>query len=157
MYVCICREPFLAETIFERHKQLEPKRHDGNQKEDIIFDFSVTRAISSPCSFSTANQWTRKVAAAAELDTFFLSCTRHCVCLCKSVCPREEQHENKYTVRMVGVTKAQQILQNRFGWKPIIISMSSQNLCRPARRKGNGKKKRRRRSQWEETLGVTWV
>lgn len=33
---------------------------------------------------------------------------------------------------MVGVTKAQQSLQNRFGWKPIIISMSSQNLCRPA-------------------------
>jgi len=32
---------------------------------------------------------------------------------------------------MVGVTKAQQILQNLFGWNPIIISMSSQNRCRP--------------------------
>ena len=36
------------------------------------------------------------------------------------------------TVRMDGVTKAQQILQNLFGWNPIIISMSSQNLCNPA-------------------------
>lgn len=35
------------------------------------------------------------------------------------------------TVRMVGVTKAQQTLQNMFGWNPIIISMSSQNLVRP--------------------------
>lgn len=40
--------------------------------------------------------------------------------------------QNICTVRIVGVTKAQQALQNWLGWKPIIISMSSQNLCRPA-------------------------
>lgn len=45
--------------------------------------------------------------------------------------------KNKHTVRIVGVTKAQQSLQNRFGWKPIIISMSSQNLCRPAKKEQN--------------------
>lgn len=41
---------------------------------------------------------------------------------------------------MVGVTKAQQSLQNRFGWNPIIISMSSQNLCRPAGGRREGRK-----------------
>lgn len=48
---------------------------------------------------------------------------------------------------MVGVTKAQQSLQNRFGWNPIIISMSSQNLCRPA---GAEERKGRREEEEEE-------
>lgn len=38
------------------------------------------------------------------------------------------------TVKMVGVTKAQQTFQKMFGWNPIIISISSQNLCKPAKR-----------------------
>lgn len=38
------------------------------------------------------------------------------------------------TVKMVGVTNAQQTFQKMFGWNPIIISISSQNLCRPADR-----------------------
>ncbi len=40
--------------------------------------------------------------------------------------------QGERTVRIVGVTKAQQTLQNLFGWNPIIISMSSQNRCSPA-------------------------
>lgn len=47
----------------------------------------------------------------------------------------------KHTVRIVGVTKAQHILQNLFGWKPIIISMSSQNRCKPAERARERKRK----------------
>lgn len=39
------------------------------------------------------------------------------------------------TVKMVGVTNAQQTLQNLFGWNPIIISISSQNLCKPVNNK----------------------
>lgn len=35
------------------------------------------------------------------------------------------------TVKIVGVTKAQQTRQNLLGWNPIIISISSQNLCNP--------------------------
>lgn len=38
------------------------------------------------------------------------------------------------TVKMVGVTNAQQTFQKMFGWNPIIISISSQNLCKPANR-----------------------
>lgn len=35
------------------------------------------------------------------------------------------------TVKIVGVTNAQQTRQNLLGWNPIIISISSQNLCNP--------------------------
>lgn len=49
---------------------------------------------------------------------------------------------------MVGVTKAQQSLQNRFGWKPIIISMSSQNLCRPALAEQKQEQQERRGREW---------
>lgn len=38
------------------------------------------------------------------------------------------------TVKMVGVTNAQQTFQKMFGWNPIIISISSQNRCKPANR-----------------------
>jgi hypothetical protein len=38
------------------------------------------------------------------------------------------------TVKMVGVTNAQQTFQKMLGWNPIIISISSQNLCKPANR-----------------------
>lgn len=87
--------------------------------------------------------------------------THPCVCACAQVCVCEgnEMRKNKHTVRIVGVTKAQQILQNRFGWKPIIISMSSQNLCRPAeknkeeekwsKRAGKTEREFKRRRQWE--------
>ena len=39
------------------------------------------------------------------------------------------------TVKIVGVTNAQQTLQNLLGWNPIIISISSQNLCNPVNSK----------------------
>lgn len=79
-----------------------------------------------------------------------------CACVCERVCvsecacmriPENEMSKNKHTVRMVGVTKAQHSLQNRFGWKPIIISMSSQNLCRPA--KEEEKREEIKEEKWE--------
>lgn len=73
--------------------------------------------------------------------------------------PGNEMSKNKHTVRMVGVTKAQHSLQNRFGWKPIIISMSSQNLCRPA--KEEEKREEIKEEKWvvsrEKAWSVTWV
>lgn len=45
-----------------------------------------------------------------------------------------ERRLSALTVKMVGVTNAQQTFQKMLGWNPIIISMSSQNLCKPAKR-----------------------
>lgn len=44
---------------------------------------------------------------------------------------RERHQKFLLTVKIVGVTKAQQTRQNLLGWNPIIISISSQNLCNP--------------------------
>lgn len=54
-----------------------------------------------------------------------LACTRGSV---------SERRLSALTVKMVGVTNAQQTFQKMLGWNPIIISMSSQNLCKPAKR-----------------------
>lgn len=113
-----------------------------------FFDFSVTRAISPlfPSNYKSMN------LKDGSGDGNILSCT--CQSVSAWMCAWErgnEKSKNKYTVRMVGVTKAQQILQNRFGWKPIIISMSSQNLCRPAARKEKSKEKLNKRREMEES------
>ena len=53
------------------------------------------------------------------------------------ICTQGATHAIKHTVltvKMVGVTNAQQTFQKTFGWNPIIISISSQNLCKPAKR-----------------------
>lgn len=66
--------------------------------------------------------------AHGEAHTFkggTLACTRGSV---------SERRLSALTVKMVGVTNAQQTFQKMLGWNPIIISMSSQNLCKPAKR-----------------------
>lgn len=152
MYVCLqqlnWRHPnyYMEGNTVKNTNNLRLSDMTGN----IIFDSTVTGAISSLFLFNCESMNLKGCSENGNI----LSCTCLCVCF-----RQNEMGKNKHTVRIVGVTKAQQSLQNRLGWKPIIISMSSQNLCRPAKKKEQKWNKRREMAttQTEETQRVTWV